>query len=173
MSSITTSCSFCIILLVASGTQCISHVASGTLSLQSQSKLVQRAQEYLWAINSRNLLFLPAATEQTSPQSRHPPDQTPPRVDPPRSRHPQSRHPRSRHPPEQTPGADTPLSRHLPLEQTPPGSRLWHTVNERPVRILLECILVVIIFAQLGISLWMSSIRGKRESNLMFTLTSD
>ena len=31
------------------------------------------------------------------------------------------------------PGADTPL---------PPGSRLQHTVNERPVRILLECILV-------------------------------
>ena len=36
-----------------------------------------------------------------------------------------------------------------PLEQTPPrsrhpppGSRLQHTVNERPVRILLECILV-------------------------------
>ena len=41
--------------------------------------------------------------------------------------------PWSRHPPEQTPpGADTPLL----------GSRLRHTVNERPVRILLECILV-------------------------------
>ena len=43
----------------------------------------------------------------------------------PRTRHP----PWSRHPP----GAGTP----------PPGSRLQHTVNERPVRILLECILVV------------------------------
>ena len=32
---------------------------------------------------------------------------------------------------------DTPPSRH-----SPPGSRLRHTVNERPVRILLECILV-------------------------------
>ena len=29
-----------------------------------------------------------------------------------------------------------------PREQTPPGSRLQHTVNGRPVRILLECILV-------------------------------
>ena len=51
------------------------------------------------------------------------------------------------------PGADTPQTRHPP-EQTPPGpgtprrsrsppeSRLQHMVNERPVRILLECILV-------------------------------
>ena len=51
--------------------------------------------------------------------------------------------PRSRHPP----GADTPEQTHPP-EQTPPwsrhppGSRLQHTVYERPVRILLECILV-------------------------------
>ena len=42
-------------------------------------------------------------------------------------------------PPEQTPpGADTPAC--------PPGSRLQYTVNERPVRILLECILVQDIF---------------------------
>ena len=35
------------------------------------------------------------------------------------------------------PGAD------IPRDQTsPPGSRRQHTVNERPVRILLECILV-------------------------------
>ena len=41
-------------------------------------------------------------------------------------------------PPEQTPLKQTPpRSRH-----PPPGSRLRHTVNERPVRILLECILV-------------------------------
>ena len=45
------------------------------------------------------------------------------------------------------PGADTP---HPPRADSPPppgadtspGSRLRHTVNERPVRILLECILV-------------------------------
>ena len=42
----------------------------------------------------------------------------------------------SRHPQEQTPPPDTPQSRH------PPGSKLRHTVNDRPVRILLECILV-------------------------------
>ena len=40
----------------------------------------------------------------------------------------------------------------LLLEQTPPrsrpplGSRLWHAVNEWPVRILLECILVQVFF---------------------------
>ena len=54
-----------------------------------------------------------------------------------------------RHPPvtRQTP----PGSRHTPpgtrqtppQEQTPPGSRLQHTVYERPVRIILECILVL------------------------------
>ena len=35
--------------------------------------------------------------------------------------------------------ADTPPGADAPL---PLASRLWHTVNERPVRILLECILV-------------------------------
>ena len=88
--------------------------------------------------------------EQTPPGSRHPPgadtplgadtprEQTPPRAD----THPQEQtHPLSRHLPlEQTPppGADPPRSRH----PSPPGSRLQHTVNEWPVRILLECILV-------------------------------
>ena len=90
--------------------------------------------------------------EQTPPQSRHSPgaDKPPWSRHPPQSRPPQSRHPpRSRHPPEHTPlgtdtppapGADTPLG-----ADTPPGSTLRHTVNERPVRILLECILVVLI----------------------------
>ena len=78
-----------------------------------------------------------------------PPEQTPPRAD---------THPLEQTPPPpgaDTPRADTPLSRH-PLEQTPPPpradippeqthpprNRLRHMVNERPVRILLECILV-------------------------------
>ena len=56
-----------------------------------------------------------------TPQSRHHPQADPPGADPPRA---------------DPPRADTP-------EQTPPPeSRLQHTVNERPVRILLECILV-------------------------------
>ena len=77
--------------------------------------------------------------KQTPPPSRHPP----PRADPldqaptpPLEQTPPplwSRHPRTRHPP----GPGTP-----PEQRTPPGSRLHHTVNERPVRILLECILV-------------------------------
>ena len=33
-----------------------------------------------------------------------------------------------------------------PRTRHPPGSRLQHTVNERPVRILLECILVIKVF---------------------------
>ena len=51
-------------------------------------------------------------------------------------------------PREQTPPrADTPLGADTPLAAyTPPGSRLRHMVNERPVCILLECILVVIKF---------------------------
>ena len=64
--------------------------------------------------------------------------------------------PRSRHPP---PGADTPWEQTPPpQEQTPPRvadtppeqSRLRHTVNERPVRILLECILVSNIFGRIA-----------------------
>ena len=47
--------------------------------------------------------------------------------------HPRSKHPGSRHPLE----ADT-----------SPVSRLRHTVNERPVCILLECILVPVLFGQ-------------------------
>ena len=93
---------------------------------------------------------IPQGTEAEPPWSRHPPEQTPPsgsrlwhmvyewpqappqtRDTTPPSRHPpQSRHPQTRHPP----GPGTPR---------PPGSRLRHTVNERPVRILLECILVM------------------------------
>ena len=42
-------------------------------------------------------------------------------------------------PPEQTPPRSRPPS---PGSRHPPRSRLQHTVNERPVRILLECILV-------------------------------
>ena len=62
------------------------------------------------------------------PGADTPREQTSPRAGtPPGSRHP----PGADTPREQTPGADP-----------PPGSRLQPTVNERPVRILLECILV-------------------------------
>ena len=44
-----------------------------------------------------------------------------------------------------TPGADTPSGADTPRSRHPPlGSRLQHTVYERPVRILLECILVMV-----------------------------
>ena len=74
-----------------------------------------------------------------TPRGRHPPDadnpnkQTPRKQTPPRGRHPRKQTPPWR----QTPPSG---SRH------PPGSRhnpSQHTVNERPVRILLECILVL------------------------------
>ena len=62
-------------------------------------------------------------------------DQTPPGPDPPGGRHTPPRPP-PLGPDTPPPGPDTP----------PPGSRLQHSVNERPVRILLESILVVTIF---------------------------
>ena len=72
--------------------------------------------------------------EQTPPQEQTLPlpplEQTPPEQTPPGSRPPQEQTP--------PPGADHPPG----TRHTPPGSRLQHTVNERPVRILLECILV-------------------------------
>ena len=55
--------------------------------------------------------------------------------DPPDQAHP----PETRHPPG-TRQTTPPQTRQTP---PPPGSRLQHTVYERPVRILLECILVM------------------------------
>ena len=79
---------------------------------------------------------------------RPPPDL----ADPPRSHTttPQIRH---HHPPpgsdttttttpDQTPPPPPPRTWQTPPPPPPPGSRLQHTVYERPVRILLECILV-------------------------------
>ena len=66
---------------------------------------------------------------------------TPPRADPLEQTPPWNRPPLGADTPprEQT----SPSSRHpLGADTPPPGSRLRHTVNERPVRILLECILV-------------------------------
>ena len=63
--------------------------------------------------------------------TRHPPqDQTSPGPDPPGPDTPQA----------DTPRADTPRSRHPPEADTPRD-----TANARPVRILLECILVYIV----------------------------
>ena len=79
----------------------------------------------------------PPRTRQTPPRTRQtPPDQ----ADPPGP---------GRHPPLPGQGrplpqdkADTPPGPGKP-PSLPPASRLQHTVNERPVRILLECILVL------------------------------
>ena len=68
----------------------------------------------------------PPGPDQTIPEQTPPRDQTPPEQTPPCNQTPPGRHPPPR-------GADI-----------PPGSRLQHTVYERPVRILLECILVVL-----------------------------
>ena len=92
---------------------------------------------------------IPPPWEQTPPPKQtpselgyHPPPEQTPTYPPPWEQTP----PQSRHPPRaDPPRPDTPLAADTPPEQTPPppGSRLQHTVYERPVRILLECILVV------------------------------
>ena len=67
----------------------------------------------------------------------------PSRETPPAGRPPGRQMPRDQTPRDQTPHRrQTPPRRQTPWHQTPPGSRLQHTVNERSVRILLECILV-------------------------------
>ena len=105
----------------------------------------------------------PDQTPQTRPdtpqtQTRHPPQN---RYTPSDQVHllGQSTPPRPGTPPwDQTP----PGTRHTPqppifggfwgffggffFASLPPGSRLWHRVNERPVHILLECILVSLSF---------------------------
>ena len=81
----------------------------------------------------------PPGADTTPPQTMHPPGPDPPAPDTPDQAPPQA----DTTPLEQT---HTPLppDQAPPPEQTPPppGSRLQHTVNERSVRILLECILV-------------------------------
>ena len=82
----------------------------------------------------------PPGTRQTPPDGGTPPGwrtppgtrQTPPDGEPPRDQ------------------ADPPRWR-TPRDQAdpPPGSRLQHTVYKRPVRILLECILVISIFCRI------------------------
>ena len=90
-----------------------------------------------------------------SRQARHPPAGTPRQVHPPGRYTPQAgtpaqtthtppgSHPLGRYTPP-PPGAGTPPQAGTPSPEahTPPGRRCQHTVNERPVCILLECILV-------------------------------
>ena len=75
--------------------------------------------------------------------------------------------PRTRHTPLPRPGTHPPGTRHTPPPQsrpppetrhTPPGSRLQHTVNERPVRILLECILVTSHLLIISTTCWTHSL---------------
>ena len=79
----------------------------------------------------------PSPTRQTPPQDQADPS------GPGRPLLDQADTPPGRHPP--GPGRPPRPGRHPPgTRQTPPsGSRLQHTVYERPVRILLECILVL------------------------------
>ena len=107
---------------------------------------------------------IPPPSKQTPWEQPTPPDQTPPRPDPQEQTPPgadipqpypsgadtpqdppEQTSPPSRHPPEQTPPpptAPTPQEQTTPPDQTPQGSRCQHMVNERLVRILLECILL-------------------------------
>ena len=72
-----------------------------------------------------------------TPPTRHPPRPgTPPPPPRPGTPPPVTR-------PDPPPGPGNPRTRQTPRSSRPPsGSRLQHTVNERPVRILLEYILV-------------------------------
>ena len=98
---------------------------------------------------------LSACWDARPPRTGIPPDQahsrtrhTPQSRQPPPSRPPGSRHhlPSRHPPPEQTPPPH-PWSRlPHPRSRQPPGIRRPHMVNERLVRILLECILVTFLF---------------------------
>ena len=67
-----------------------------------------------------------------------------PDTPPPQTRHTHPTPPDQSQNPPPGPDTHTPDQTHIPGPETPPspGSRLRHTVYERPVRILLECILV-------------------------------
>ena len=74
--------------------------------------------------------------KEAPPRRRHPPGEHPPRRRPPKKETPRRRHP---------PEGDTPQEGDPPRRRHPPPSRLRHTVNEWPVCILLECILVLVL----------------------------
>ena len=83
----------------------------------------------------------PQEQRPTPPQTRQTPRPGRPTHPPGPETHPQTR--------QNPPGPETrPLDQADPPDQadSPPGSRRQHTVNERPVRILLECILVFMLF---------------------------
>ena len=90
------------------------------------------------------MIFLPAATKLGQGNvftgvcdSVHGGDQ----ADTPRDERP----PDQADPPPPGPGRPRQTRQTLPDQaDTPPGSRHQHTVNEQPVRILLECILVIL-----------------------------
>ena len=87
-----------------------------------------------------------------NPRNRHPPgadtpwEQIPPGPDTPQEQTPRPDTPPQKQTPPRpdAPWSRPPGSRHPP-DQIPPGSRRQHTVNERPVSILLECILVICV----------------------------
>ena len=88
----------------------------------------------------------PPWTRQTPPNQADPPGtrQTPGTRDPPHKRGRPPPLDKADTPPDQ---ADPPRDQRPPGPGRPPlGSRRQHTVNERPVRILLECILVYCTF---------------------------
>ena len=92
---------------------------------------------------------IPPGTKENPPRTRQTPPPTPPgtkenpptRQTPPRDQGEPPFPPRTR----QTPPPSPPDQGEPPRDQAdpPPGRTLQHTVNERPVRILLECILVL------------------------------
>ena len=92
-----------------------------------------------------------APPKKEAPSKETPPRRRPPQEgDPPRRRHPPKEAAPKKEPPPQE-GCTPPKqeAHHLPRRRPPsPRSRLRHTVNERPVCILLECILVGMCFAK-------------------------
>ena len=100
-----------------------------------------------------------------TPQGRHSILERHPGADTPLGRHPQADTPPGRHPPwADTPvpsacwemhfpspvhaGIHTPHPVHAGIHPPPPHSACWDTVINRAVRILLECLLVIQIFAE-------------------------
>ena len=102
--------------------------------------------------------YPPPKTRYTPQDQVHPPDQVPPDTRyPPKTRYtPQDQV----HPPR--PGTPPPRPGTPPRTgYSPPRSRLQNTVNERPVRILLECILVFFMFASISEIKVTASLPGK------------
>ena len=108
----------------------------GTLQARETFKTLKNRQGHLYESTPRRRPPRRETLQEGDPPRRKPPQ----KEEPPKKETPQEGGP----PKKENPPRGRPTKKETPQEgEPPPRSRLRHKVNERPVLILLECILVI------------------------------